>query len=915
MILRSTGTSEPEDPRSHSTVARPDRPRIAETLRERLRGIPRAVWILLSVIVAGAALLRTVGLRDLPAGLFCDEAAFGYNAWAILHYGVDENGTRLPLFLWSFTGYKNPVYLYAAMGPIGLLGLDEFSLRLTSALFGIATVVAIFFLGRALWSNSAGLLAAAFLAICPWHLHFSRIAFEVISFPLLFIVGLYFLVRFGQGRRTLPIAFFFLGLCLYSYAIAKLFVPLFLIGFGLLYLPTVWRRFREWLLAVPVLLLTVTPVVVFDIVHRDRAHNYFKNASFLDADVPVSELAGFFGRNYAAFFSQRFLFQNGDEIVRHAVRGHGELYLFFAPLLVVGLVALLLRRNRETKLVLLWLLLYPAGASLMNEIPSASRGFIGAPAFALIAAIGAAASLTLLGRITRYRAVSLGLQAGALGLLAVLAAQETISYLRDYVREYPVYSAPTYGGFQYGYREVIATMEPQRSKYPLLMLTATDVNQPQIFPLFYNRVDPREYSKAFDPGYLILDPAEYPRYSLTRPILYALRESDLVYFPDHTVWKRVVAPGGQVEFVVAEVRSRKNYIADWQTLGPFDNRDGSGIGQEHIDVSTISKRRYSGRDGELYWRAYKPQFVRTDLHAFFAHQDRKNPGDPTDVCAYALTTVHVPSARKAVLELSGAENPTLVWMNGRSLTAIPLILQSKPARREVDLGEGANALVVKSCKRTGGWFFLARLTTPEGNDFEDVTYLPIIPEGPPPPIPTEVDAPREAELVEGFDRVGAFRHSGPYADYRGETMSWWAYGKDQQPEVSWTTAPCPRAVPTTVAFTASLGEEPSRAELWINGAFALAFDTGATTAPKSWERGAYRLSFLPRAMVAGSSGVFLLKVPASVVVPGKPLELRVVPSSEKREGWFMIKGYRDTAAFERLSPESLLEIERPSWEK
>ncbi|HSS45637.1 MAG TPA: glycosyltransferase family 39 protein, partial [Thermoanaerobaculia bacterium] len=587
------------------------------------------------------------GLRDLPAGLFCDEAALGYNAWAILHYGVDENGVKLPLFLWSFTGYKNPVYLYAAMLPIGLLGLDEFSLRLTSAAFGIATVLALFSLGRALFGNKTGLAAAALLAICPWHIHFSRIAFEVISFPLLFALGLLFLIRFTRGERTLPLAFFFFGSCLYAYAIAKLFIPLFLIGFGLLYLPTIWRRFREWLIAVVVLLATVAPVVIFDLLHRQRGNAYFRANSIFRPELSLPDLAKQFGRNYVAFFSPGFLFRQGDGIVRHAVHGHGELYVFFAPFLLLGLGALLFRRSREPKLVFLWLLFYPVGASLMNEVPSASRGFIGSAALCLATGIGVAVLLDGLARLGRRPGVALALQLLVVAGLAAVAAAQTANYLRLYSREYPKYSAPTYGGFQYGYREVLKTMEPQRNRYARLMLTATDVNQPQIFPLFYNRLDPRVYARSGDPGYLVLVPGEYGRYSLAKPILYALRDSDLDTFTDYTVQKRVFAPGGQLEFVVAEVRSRKNYITDWQTLGPFPNADDSGVKSDFIDVRTISKRRYVTSEGPSYWREYRPQFVHMDLDTLYPPKQKNGAEGPAGLCGYFLTVAKVSTPRRA----------------------------------------------------------------------------------------------------------------------------------------------------------------------------------------------------------------------------------------------------------------------------
>jgi len=99
-------------------------------------------WLLgaLLTVVAVAAALRIFQLGDLPAGLYCDEAALGFNAHTIAHAGVDEHGNFLPLYFWSFDlAYKNPVFVYAAAVPVRLLGLDEFSVRLTSALFGIGT--------------------------------------------------------------------------------------------------------------------------------------------------------------------------------------------------------------------------------------------------------------------------------------------------------------------------------------------------------------------------------------------------------------------------------------------------------------------------------------------------------------------------------------------------------------------------------------------------------------------------------------------------------------------------------------------------------------------------------------------------------------------------------------------------------
>ncbi|MDD5557596.1 MAG: glycosyltransferase family 39 protein, partial [bacterium] len=141
-----------------------------------------ALAAILILVLLLAAALRLAGLRDFPQGFFCDEASIGYNAWTVSRTGRDEHGERFPLFFRAFGEYKNPVYIYCAVPAVALLGLDEFSTRLPAALFGILTVWFTFLLFRELFTPREGVLAALMLAVSAWHIHFSRIAFELISF-------------------------------------------------------------------------------------------------------------------------------------------------------------------------------------------------------------------------------------------------------------------------------------------------------------------------------------------------------------------------------------------------------------------------------------------------------------------------------------------------------------------------------------------------------------------------------------------------------------------------------------------------------------------------------------------------------------------------------------------------------------
>ena len=688
-------------------------------------------WACILAVAVLATALRVYQLNDVPAGLFCDEAALGYDAYAIGTAGIDETGQRFPLFFWSFgVSYKNPVFIYAAVIPVKLLGLDEFSVRLTAALFGVGTVIGIFFLGRALFTPWVGFFAAVLLTVCPWHLHFSRIAFELISFPFLFVIGATLLVRFTQGRRTLPAALFFLGMCVYAYAIADLFVSLFLLGFVALYLPTLWRRWRETLLAVAVLAATVAPAGVFLYTHHQYSTLYFSRTTNLRPNEDLRTQAERLGRYYLEFFSRSFLFEHGDPIVRHSVRGLGELLPFYAPFLILGAVVTALRRDRASKLILWWLALYPVGASLMTEIPSASRGIIGVPAFCLLTAIGLGAALRFLGWIARWRPLAFALQGAALVGAGYVLAPEVRQYLTAYFVDYPKYSAPTYGGFQYGYRDAIHYMETQRGKFDLFLMTAVEVNQPQIFPLFYNHIDPIDWTKRHDLGYLIIDPAEYARYLPDQRILAALRPSDLTLFGDYTIHRDIVAPGGQKEFVIAEVRARKRYLTQWLLLGLFLNDDGAGVKRDFIDINHLSKDRYQGAFGDIQWRQITPQFVRVDLNRFYAASDPRNPGNPEHVCAYAATTLRVAAAESAFIELGGSDDYIQGWLNRRTLAPQPMLLSPAPTNLPIDLNAGDNLLVLKSCENIGDWDFTARITDAGGHDLPGVVAEPRIPEQP-----------------------------------------------------------------------------------------------------------------------------------------------------------------------------------------
>jgi len=54
----------------------------------------------IAIIIAGI-LLRVLCIGSAPAGFNQDEASTGYEAWALLNFGIDRNGASWPVLFTS----------------------------------------------------------------------------------------------------------------------------------------------------------------------------------------------------------------------------------------------------------------------------------------------------------------------------------------------------------------------------------------------------------------------------------------------------------------------------------------------------------------------------------------------------------------------------------------------------------------------------------------------------------------------------------------------------------------------------------------------------------------------------------------------------------------------------------------------
>ena len=472
--------------------------------------------IALICIIALAIILRFWQLGNIPVSPDWDEAALGYNAYSILKTGKDEYGTFLPRTLRSFDDYKPPLYVYLAVPSVAAFGLSTWSVRLPSAVMGVLAVLGTFYLVEELYrkrKTHLSLLSSLLLAISPWHLQFSRIAFEANSGVTLNIWGL---VAFFRGLTSVPwmiVSAFLFGLSLYAYHSERVFVPLLL-----LIVATLWRKElfpdrKKIIIGIIVGLITIAPLVpvILDKTSvtrlkgtsslSDQTGLLMRSVAKLEDDRTAGNKLGMIFDNrrlvyaktlidgYISHFSLRWLFLVGDND-RHHAPDNGLMYLWELPFLLWGIFLVWKGGGNIAVLFLGWLLIAPIAASPTNETPHAIRTLVLLPALQILTAMGVVEAFTRLkGYITGSSTYRKFIAFGVVSILSVVIVSTIVFYFHMYYahlnREYAKY-------WQYGYEKAVQYAEGHKQKYRKIVVS-TSLEQPHMFFLFYTKYDPGKY--------------------------------------------------------------------------------------------------------------------------------------------------------------------------------------------------------------------------------------------------------------------------------------------------------------------------------------------------------------------------------------------------------------------------------------
>ncbi|MDP9222505.1 MAG: glycosyltransferase family 39 protein, partial [Actinomycetota bacterium] len=440
-----------------------------------------------------------------PPGLEQDEASTGYDAFALLHYGIDRHGFHSPVMFvsWGSGQYALPGYL--AMPFFVLFGFSVASLRAVNLIAGILSLPAFYALVRTTGDKLLAVLAVFLLAISPWHIMISRWELESNLLPALFLFAVFFLRRARESPRSFVLAAVFFALTLYAYGTAYLATPVFL---ALAALAFRWRRPVSWrpvVQAVAIFAVLALPIALYVVI------NEFKLSSIKTPVLSIPRLSGvprfqtissLFGNgpgvidNLHTFW--RLLVTGDDKLVLNSVPGFGYLYEFGLALAILGLVVTLSRRRfwlRETEFFFLaWL-----AASIVlaaTESPNINRiniVFLPLIFFAAAGIRAIAASRVLLAAIVAYHCIAL--------------VHFTHAYFGASYR-----SQASFVSFEH-FGEAI-NLAASATSGPLCITSR--VNEPYIYVLFYRRIDPHLFLQTVhyeNPGAEFEQVSSFDRYT------------------------------------------------------------------------------------------------------------------------------------------------------------------------------------------------------------------------------------------------------------------------------------------------------------------------------------------------------------------------------------------------------------------
>ncbi len=228
-----------------------------------------------------------------------------YSQWA---YHMVKTGDYLTPWAFgdvSFWVVKPPLFMWLMSLSYQAFGVNNFTSRLPSAIFGSLSLVLVFYLGKKLYNSVTGLISAIVLGTFTTFYNFSTHAMTDVTFTFFIIASIYFLVIGEKPEKTnryAALSGVFFGLALMTKQLQALLIPLIIFTYLLLSQRSIRFVFkRQFTLFWSVGLLLFSPWLIYMVVSYGSPfwQNYFVYAAVTRSVSPIEGHAG----SYLFYFS------------------------------------------------------------------------------------------------------------------------------------------------------------------------------------------------------------------------------------------------------------------------------------------------------------------------------------------------------------------------------------------------------------------------------------------------------------------------------------------------------------------------------------------------------------------------------------------------------------------------------------
>ena len=303
--------------------------------------------IVLFIILIIGILIRIVGIADMPNALNCDEASSGYEAFSILHYGIDRNGNFMPAFLEAWGGGQNALLSYLMIPFIMIFGLNTFSIRLPMAILGCVSLILLYLLLKRIGNKKLAVIGLAFFAICPWHIMKSRWGLESNLFPDLILIFAYLLINGLENKNKILyyLSFVVAGLTAYAYGTSYYFLPIFLIPLLILLVKKEKITIKQAIISIIIVGIVSMPIILYVIINTlglEQINLPFVTIPKLDVNR-YQEITSIFSSEFLSKSINNFiqgmkmLIIQNDGLPWNCLPTYGTIYLFSIIFTIIGI--------------------------------------------------------------------------------------------------------------------------------------------------------------------------------------------------------------------------------------------------------------------------------------------------------------------------------------------------------------------------------------------------------------------------------------------------------------------------------------------------------------------------------------------------------------------------------------------------